>query len=848
MANNDINIKVQVDTTQAEKSTVNYRKRVRELKDEMTSLQLAGKENTAAYAAAAAELGTISDAMSDTSAQARILSDDFFKQRAAMEGLSLGVNVFSGLTQAAALCGVENEDLQEVLVKLQAAQNLANVAMNISKALNKDTALMTALRTKSTTASTNELNKETSALGKGTVAMGAYATGEGVATAGAVTLKGAVRAVGTAIKAIPVVGWILAAVAALTTLISLITAANEEEEEGVRIRARENLELQKIRDHHQSVLESMRLQNAVLQNQLSHLSTLSKSSVEYLDTMKALADQTGLSEEYLETLTDEQKAAAAAASDQLQQEKEHLKELQELDADFNKQRQETVEKIYSADKEERELAKEHLATMNDQSSDFYKKLQQNTLQLFEANESVRKAEEAFNKERQKERDWKARQEEEEKHQEEERERQRKEELERENRAQEYAREQVQKKAEAEKKYHELLKSTLADLTEINDVLYPKDEEEKLTEKYDRLLDLSIKYYGEESEQVALLTQRRLEALNDLTKATLEAEQAAAKERERSAVDEGYRIAKAELEGKLLGLTEGSEEYYAALEYQYAFEYNLAMENLNRQHIDGLMSEEEYNAQKLLLAQQLEANITALQQEEEQKRFDLRLATAEQMTSLLNNLSTAMLDAELAAVGDNEAEQAKVRKKYARMNYLSQIAAIGIDTAKGIMSVWATAGQLGPIAGPIAGAIQTALIAAMGIAQTAKANAAMNQALSGKAARGAFITGRSHAEGGELWELEGGEAVLNKRAMAIPAFRQLASAMNESTGGVSFTGIAGGISRSSTPTISAGVSEETIQKIVTDTVAGVTSIPVVVTEHHITETQRRVGVINSQASF
>lgn len=833
MAQNDINIKVQVDTSQAEKSTINYRQRVRELKDEMTALQLAGKENTAEYAAAAAELGKITDAMSDTSAQARILSDDFFKQRAAMEGLSVGVNIFSGLTQAAALCGVENEDLQKVLVKLQAAQNLANVAMNIAKALNKDTALMTALRAKSTASSTNELNKETSALGKGTVAMGAYATGEGVATAGAVTLKGAVRAVGTAIKSIPVVGWILAAVAALTTLISLISDANEEEEESVRIKERENQELQKIHAHHQTILEDLRQQNYALQAQLSNLSKLSKDSVEYKDVMGALATQTKLSADYLETLTDAQKAELSSVYSQLQQEEAHLNELNALAEHYQKQWDDAKAKQYSDDEDERKKAIADLNWMNNAQSDYYKKVQENAQNIQAANDRISNAQKNINKERQKELDWQ---------------KQQTAELDRQKKAQEYAKKQAQEKAEAEKKYQELLKTTLSELTELNDALYPKDEEEKLTEKYDRLLDLAIKYYGEESEQVALLTQRRLEALNELTKATEEADQKTAKERERAAVDEGYRIAKAEVEGKLLGLKEGSEEYYAALEYQYTIEYNLAMENLNRQHTDGLMSEKEYNAQKLLLAQQLEANITALQQEEEQKRFDLRLATTEQIISQVSNLTNAMMDAELEAVGDNEEEQAKVRKKYAQMNYLSQIAAIGIDTAKGIMSVWSTAGELGPIAGPIAGAIQTAMITATGIAQAAKAKAAMDKALSGKAARGAFVTGRSHSEGGELWELEGGEAVLNKRAMAIPAFRQLASAMNESTGGVSFTGIAGGISKSSTPMISAGVSEETIQKIVTDTVAGVTSIPVVVTEHRITEAQRRVDVINSQASF
>ena len=59
----DVNVKITVDASQANKSTDNFRQRVKELKDEMTRLQLAGKENTAEYAAAAQELGKLTDAM-----------------------------------------------------------------------------------------------------------------------------------------------------------------------------------------------------------------------------------------------------------------------------------------------------------------------------------------------------------------------------------------------------------------------------------------------------------------------------------------------------------------------------------------------------------------------------------------------------------------------------------------------------------------------------------------------------------------------------------------------------------------------------------------------------------------
>ena len=824
MAQNDINIKVQVDTSQAEKSTINYRQRVRELKDEMTALQLAGKENTAEYAAAAAELGKITDAMSDTSAQARILSDDFFKQRAAMEGLSVGVNIFSGLTQAAALCGVENEDLQKVLVKLQAAQNLANVAMNIAKALNKDTALMTALRAKSTASSTKELNKETSALGKGTVAMGAYATGEGVATAGAVTLKGAVRAVGTAIKSIPVVGWILAAVAALTTLISLISDANEEEEEGVRIKERENQELQKIHAHHQTILEDLRQQNYALQAQLSNLSKLSKDSVEYKDVMGALATQTKLSADYLETLTDSQKAELSTVYSQLQQEEAHLQELNALAEHYQKQWDDAKAKQYSDDEDERKKAIADLNWMNNAQSDYYKKVQENAQNIQAANDRISTAQKNINKERQKELDWQ---------------KQQTAELDRQKKAQEYAKKQAQEKAEAEKKYQELLKTTLSELTELNDTLYPPDEEEKLTEKYDRLLDLAIKYYGEESEQVTLLTQQRLAALDELKKKANEATDEANKKAE-----EEQTLAK---QRKLENLAAIAEEGEAKVQAQIDLNNFLQeQEILNAEKTieNTELLEETIRQIKLKYAEENNALLANLEEQQTQKRIEQQQAywdTVGNMVGQFSNLTNTLMDMELSKVEGNKRKEEQVRKKYAKMNFASQVASIGIDTAKGIMSVWSTAGELGPIAGPIAGAIQTAMIAALGIAQTAAAKSAMDKALSGKAARGAFVTGRSHSQGGELWELEGGEAVLNKRAMSIPAFRNLASAMNEATGGVSFSSKT---MQGSSPVLAASVSDEAIAKIV----AGITAIPVVVTENDITTAQRNVSVIEQRARF
>ena len=66
-------------------------------------------------------------------------------------------------------------------------------------------------------------------------------------------------------------------------------------------------------------------------------------------------------------------------------------------------------------------------------------------------------------------------------------------------------------------------------------------------------------------------------------------------------------------------------------------------------------------------------------------------------------------------------------------------------------------------------------------------------------------------------------------------------MNEATGGVSFSSKT---MQGSSPVLAASVSEEAIAKIV----AGITAIPVVVTENDITTAQRNVSVIEQRSRF
>lgn len=829
----DVNINVKVNTQNAQKNTESFRTKVRELTAAMTQLQLEGKANTAEYQKLAAELGRIRDAMGDTAAQARILSDDFFQQRAAMEGLAVGVNIFSGLAQAAALCGVENENLQEVLVKLQAAQNLANVAMNVAKALNKDTALMTALRMRSTQAANTELTKETANLGASTAAMGTYTAGEVAATGAAGFLRKAIHSVGTAMKSVPVIGWVLAATAAIGTLIALIGDANEAEEEGNRLRAREQAQLDAIHAKHQKITEEIRQQNYRLSIQLGQIKALSTGAVEYQDVMAKLASTTNLSVEYLQTLTTEQQQAILDTYTSMSDAQEYLAELNDKQAEYNKKWEEAKKKQYSDDEDERKRAIADLEWMSNAQSSYYKETQALSQSIASAQARVEEQQKRINVERQKELDWKRKT---------------------------TAAAQAQKDAEKEankaiQERNALIKSSIQDQEALLKFINEQEqhfneqtttgklknidrEEEAILNEYDVALDAAIKYYGADSEYAQKLQKLRLQALDELA----DKRRQIGREEVREAADRELNIAEARLNTELEYLPQASKEYYDKKIQIDKQEEERELIELARLRQDNEISLEEYQANyDLIVAQHarnrkdIELEYTKQTLEEQQDMRDAQIEHTMNSFTAMSNYITALQDAELENVKGNEQEEANVRKRYARLNFASQVASIGIDIAKGIMSVWSTAGQAGPILGPILGGIQTAFISATGLAQIAKAKAAMEEALSGKAARGGYIVGNSHANGGVKIEAEGGEAILNKRAMSIPAFRQLASDMNAATGGVSFA------NSSTSSALTASIDPKIIKTIVDE----VAAIPVVVSEQMITHTQRQVNVIQNR---
>lgn len=123
--------------------------------------------------------------------------------------------------------------------------------------------------------------------------------------------------------------------------------------------------------------------------------------------------------------------------------------------------------------------------------------------------------------------------------------------------------------------------------------------------------------------------------------------------------------------------------------------------------------------------------------------------------------------ELSNENLTESQKAAINKKYAKKEAQVKKTQAIISAALAIIQAFA---QLGPIAGAIAA---VGIAVSTGI-QINKINQEAN-----RFGKGGRISGQSHSQGGQIIEAEGGEYVVNKRAMMIPQYRQTVERINQS---------------------------------------------------------------------
>ena len=138
-----------------------------------------------------------------------------------------------------------------------------------------------------------------------------------------------------------------------------------------------------------------------------------------------------------------------------------------------------------------------------------------------------------------------------------------------------------------------------------------------------------------------------------------------------------------------------------------------------------------------------------------------------------------------------AEQAAALKLEAEQNLYAGFSALGNKFAQGVAIMQNAIALRDAISATLSafkstkGGIIIKAAAAVTAAATGAALVASLKAIRVPKAADGMLVGNSHEQGGMLIEAEGGEAIINKRSMAIPWVKQQASYLNELGGGVPF---------------------------------------------------------------
>lgn len=254
----------------AAQSHVSFRTRLREVREELMQLELAGDTSSERYKQLQAQMGELSEAMDAVTTQQNMLKRGERMWDGLLSGLSGVSGAFSAAQGAVALFSGENENLQKIMLKVQSLMAVTIGLKEVQLALDKDEAFQlvtinglkewwnkllavgrgeqvastaatvadttaTIADTAATAANTAAQQANTAAQTGNTVAQGANTVATGAQTAAAVAgtaanigLAGAFRMVRAAIKSIPVFGWIAAALSALVgVIVHFVSKANE---------------------------------------------------------------------------------------------------------------------------------------------------------------------------------------------------------------------------------------------------------------------------------------------------------------------------------------------------------------------------------------------------------------------------------------------------------------------------------------------------------------------------------------------------------------------------------------------------------------------------------------------
>ena len=123
-------------------SSAPLKRQLRDLKALMSQMNIDGLSHTEVFEEMAMYAGEVKDAMADANDAISRFADDNFKLAAMSEGFGLITGAVSTATGVLGMFGVENEKVEQTMLKVQSAIAMVNGVQAIATSLNKDSIIM----------------------------------------------------------------------------------------------------------------------------------------------------------------------------------------------------------------------------------------------------------------------------------------------------------------------------------------------------------------------------------------------------------------------------------------------------------------------------------------------------------------------------------------------------------------------------------------------------------------------------------------------------------------------------------------------------------------------------------
>lgn len=211
---------------------VQTRQQLIAIREEMVKMAEAGDTTSARFIAMADKAGQLSDTVGDAQQIIALLASDTRNLDAAMQVGGGLVGAFNAATSAMALLGGESEELQEAFLKVQAAMAVLNGLQQVMAVMDKRSAANVVIRTALIKLLNREKIKEANAQIAATAAGTAHAgamTADAAATTAATVATGGFTAALLANPVMLIVAAVAALVAGLAFLVSSVKKSKEEQ-------------------------------------------------------------------------------------------------------------------------------------------------------------------------------------------------------------------------------------------------------------------------------------------------------------------------------------------------------------------------------------------------------------------------------------------------------------------------------------------------------------------------------------------------------------------------------------------------------------------------------------------